>query len=920
MNYTHDCVRDDGVVGSGNLNADVMFCGIAPGRTEMETHRVLSGPSGKFLDAILKFEYVGLNRADVFCTNLICHWNDKPSKAEILECQPRLYEEIRNIKPKIIVALGQIATTALMPWAGKFGNAQGGVWRGTIANHECWFLSTYHPAAYKPVRKDGMEAMTAIRDFRKLREILTWPTNIAEVDYQVANSAGEANDWLRHFAIKHTDDVVAIDVETLYSHKEMISIAFSCSCGTYHVPRLLMTSVNFHILEGAHCRWTYHNGMFDTAMMRLLLGIDLPIVEDTMLMSYSLDERGGRDQEADSAGFRRSVGIHGLKRLSREYFAAGYYDAKTTVTVARKSSKKANTTFVDSLTGDELDAIIINQISPLLPEGYTTNVLLKTTLPNRRKLVKEYLSSSDPKLKVTTTELLSSNPEHANEVELATTTQTPIELLTPEELAEYNSKDAAYTLRLQRRFEPLQQADNVRNMYLSILIPSANMLSEVHDRGAHIDRKLLGELTNEWGADWLRLFDEFQTLSRELGWPQPQLNPDSWPDMHVFVYDIVGMPVVEGQGRTTKREVLEEWAKLPSRFGEWCRVLQAFRGRNKDISTWIEGVGEALDDNDFIHPEPLIHGTSVGRMSYHAPPIQTTGKPRTVGEERARVRRIFSASNPEMVLIEADFSQSELWWAGMVSGDANMIDDLSRCIKCEQIFNPVKPTLCEVDGKPHKADFHRRLAITSFGVDPNELDPTTWDRYRNSAKVFAFGGLLYGGGIDVITGKHYLGKAQPNLYFVRDVKKAAEIYRNAGAKYSRYMEWRNEEKQHVQVEGDQQSMSERKRRYYYITDFKTFNQTINFPVSCVSHDNLLVSMNELHPLLAEYDAYLWWEVHDSIVAEAPRKYLHEVVKLIESVMTRPRFGAPYGVPVEVKCGANWGTLKDYEPNEDYSHE
>jgi DNA polymerase I-like protein with 3'-5' exonuclease and polymerase domains len=52
--------------------------------------------------------------------------------------------------------------------------------------------------------------------------------------------------------------------------------------------------------------------------------VELPICDDTMLMSYSLDERGGSDDEND--GIDIAVGIHGLKRLSREYCGAGFYE------------------------------------------------------------------------------------------------------------------------------------------------------------------------------------------------------------------------------------------------------------------------------------------------------------------------------------------------------------------------------------------------------------------------------------------------------------------------------------------------------------------------------------------------------------------------------------------------------------------
>lgn len=823
----HDCLAEHGVVGHGKADADIMFIGIAPGRTEWARKVPMVGASGQLLNGLLKWP-ANIAREDVFVTNLICWYNDEPSKVEMEACKFRLWREINTVKPKLIVCLGKLVTEFLMPFAGKFGKARGGVWRESIAGHECWVLSTYHPAAY--LRKDSIgDIADGVRDFKKLPLILKWQPDHADVIYNVASTIGQVNNVLQQVATLPELAVVAADVETKYDGSAMLSIAFSWGHDdTWHVPTALMHGPNWSLLANtaANVRWTFHNGMFDIGQIKRHLNVALPIVEDTMLQSYSLDERGGGDTETDSGGFERSVGIHGLKRLAREYCAAGYYDSKSIV----------------------------------------------------------------------------SNPERQSDaVEVAE--GAPIEQLTPAELAEYNSKDAAYTWRLQALFEQWQIDDNVRYMYNDILIPAANALSEMRDYGAYVDRHELRQLALEWIPDWLALNEKLHDDAVTLGWPAEDrdlLNLNTWQHLHKLVYDICKHKILFGQGRTTKRDVLEQFALEGTPLGDWCATLLRWRGRNHDVTTWIVNLEEAIDANGRIHPEPLIHGTRVGRTSYHNPPVGTVPKPRTVGEERARLRRIFKATpntDEPMVLIEADYSQAELWSAALVSGDINMLDDLR-----EPFYNGDDP------------DFHRRLANTAFDVDKGDIDETTWDRYRNSAKAFAFGGVLYGGGVDVLTGKHYIGKAQPNLYFIKDLQRATSIIKSFEERYDKFYAWRESEKQLVMREGEQVSFSGRKRRYYQINDYRQLNQVGNFPISCISHEHLFMSMVELHPLLLEYNTHIWWECHDSLLIEAPQRYLDVVVNLIHKVMTRPRFGFETGIPVDFKVGENWFELHKYKPH------
>lgn len=111
------------VFGEGPRTADVMLVGEQPGDQEDRQGHPFVGPSGQLLDAAL--EAAGIDRTRVYVTNSVKHFkfvviergrrlHKKPSAAEVRACNPWLQEEIRVVKPRVVVALGATAAQALL--------------------------------------------------------------------------------------------------------------------------------------------------------------------------------------------------------------------------------------------------------------------------------------------------------------------------------------------------------------------------------------------------------------------------------------------------------------------------------------------------------------------------------------------------------------------------------------------------------------------------------------------------------------------------------------------------------------------------------------------------------------------------------------------------------------------------------------
>ncbi|MEL9990918.1 MAG: type-4 uracil-DNA glycosylase [Thermoproteus sp.] len=153
------------VPGEGRAERGVMIVGEAPGEKEDEEGRPFVGAAGRLLTQALN--KLGVDRArDVFITNVVkCRppGNREPLDDEIAACLPYLVEQIKAIRPRLIIALGFYSAKTLMGLAGrkvvKISEVRGRCFNVKIADVETAVCVTYHPAAalYNPGLRDVLE-------------------------------------------------------------------------------------------------------------------------------------------------------------------------------------------------------------------------------------------------------------------------------------------------------------------------------------------------------------------------------------------------------------------------------------------------------------------------------------------------------------------------------------------------------------------------------------------------------------------------------------------------------------------------------------------------------------------------------------------------------------------------------------------
>ncbi len=136
--------RNMTVPGVGDIRADWLFVGEAPGAEEDAKGEPFVGQAGRLLDSMLAA--IGMSRVKaVYIANVLkCRPpnNRAPAPGEVEACLPYLDRQIALIQPKLIVALGKSAATTLLGSEATIASLRGRIhrYRGTP------LVVTYHPA------------------------------------------------------------------------------------------------------------------------------------------------------------------------------------------------------------------------------------------------------------------------------------------------------------------------------------------------------------------------------------------------------------------------------------------------------------------------------------------------------------------------------------------------------------------------------------------------------------------------------------------------------------------------------------------------------------------------------------------------------------------------------------------------------
>jgi len=131
------------VPGEGHISPEILFIGEGPGETEDKFGRPFIGKAGQLLEKII--EKMGYSRETVFIGNIVkCRPpnNRDPQKEEVDACIPFLEEQIKILRPKVIVCLGKVALNNLLNTNHAISKVRGKLFHYMGIP----VIPTYHPA------------------------------------------------------------------------------------------------------------------------------------------------------------------------------------------------------------------------------------------------------------------------------------------------------------------------------------------------------------------------------------------------------------------------------------------------------------------------------------------------------------------------------------------------------------------------------------------------------------------------------------------------------------------------------------------------------------------------------------------------------------------------------------------------------
>jgi DNA polymerase len=168
------------VFGEGKAHAAIVLVGEMPGdREDIEGHPFV-GPAGKLLDRAM--EAAKLPRKDVYITNAVKHFNfvergkrrihATPKQIHIRACRPWLEEEIKAIRPTVVVTMGATAAQTLLGPTFRLTHHRGEVLSTDLAHN---IVATVHPSSILRAPDDETrhaEMEKFVEDLRSVRKVL----------------------------------------------------------------------------------------------------------------------------------------------------------------------------------------------------------------------------------------------------------------------------------------------------------------------------------------------------------------------------------------------------------------------------------------------------------------------------------------------------------------------------------------------------------------------------------------------------------------------------------------------------------------------------------------------------------------------------------------------------------------------------
>jgi len=391
----------------------------------------------------------------------------------------------------------------------------------------------------------------------------------------------------------------------------------------------------------------------------------------------------------------------------------------------------------------------------------------------------------------------------------------------------------------------------------------------------------------------------------------------------------------------------EEYVGVPEidLLAEWSG-LEQIRG------TYVEGLYKRLQNDPDMRDGRvrgnLVLGTAkTGRTSFQNPNMQNIPKGKT--EHAKGIKRLYVAA-PGRLLMCMDYSQAEVRWMAQIANDSGLIRAFGQVQEVVDDFlkNPTKENAIRL---ATEGDFHKRTASQAFEIPLLEVGKNE----RNAAKSIMFGNI-YGRGDQALATalgktiqeardfkKRFFNQFPEASQWLKDIElqgyKDGYVESPIGQRRHLITSFLLDEKFEDRVETYEkekrkvEKLRSKGRRIYAKRilkegdrdwlGFRGYERRIsrNSPIQSVASDTNLLACVEISRYI-EKNKKEWWlcnVVHDSIIADVPFEDAEEYTEVAQSIMESGYLFKPFGFTPDVKfvsdvsVGVNWGDQYDVSP-------
>ena len=845
--------------------AEVMIVGEAPGYDEIvNSGRPFTGAAGKWLNELLSL--AGLAGERVYFTNIVKHRpsisNDTPGPEEIDICTSLwLMEEIRYVRPKVIVPVGLTSIKWFLPDAPSVGQSH------RIPRHislegygDVDIFPTYHPAAslHRPALRKTLQD-----DYKALGAFLRGEIEALEPSAPPVEGYFETTDteWLAGY-LKEAG-TFALDTESDQWGFWGLSVSTKEGEGIV-VRRGADFSPLIRMIEEGDVEVWMHNAYYDLGILNDVgFSFDNCTLGCTMVASYLL----GEEFQGLKALAYRKLGIN----MTRYEDLVGHYGQGRALEYLEKASLF------------EYER---------LPEFYTIEPDKKNHgIPAWKAHRPQAIEKSIARLVKDITE------KEADPFERWKGWDKPIKSAIEEKVGEafpqpgisdvpdletaigYASSDADMTLRLKDLMVPEMASWGVEWLFWNIDMPIVPILVEMSRVGIKVDLDYFRELQTEFQR---RIEEVEQRVWDAVGGP---VNLGSPPQKIWLLEKILGLALSPGRGKTAVPSTNSDSLK-PHKGHPVVDDILEYQRLVKMKNTYVDPYFDLVDEDSRIHTTWKNTRVKSGRLSAADPPVQTISKK---GEGR-RIRSGFIAADDEdgtsMILLMCDASQVEM---RMMAIDA-------KCTSMLEAFQ-------------NGEDIHGATMRDMWGITKDNVSPHEYEDKRTAAKAIGFGiifgisgfGLSENEELDITpeAGDEYIQQwldARPEVRAKMQERREFVLEHGYIREFFGRIIWVPE------------VYASRARDIEH-----GVRTAINTPTQGVAANFIKLGMAKVDRALKEggYRARILLQVHDELILEVPEDELFEVARMVIDEMSHAwDFGIP--TPIEAKIGADWGETEPFE--------